>query len=195
MQQSSALLKNISLCVLCAEKLPNPPKPVVRFDEHSKIMIIGQAPGRKVHNLGIPWMDASGKELRRWLNISEDEFYNTENFALVPMGFCFPGTGKSGDLPPRSECAPHWHAQILKICSQVKLILAVGNYAQRYYLPGMKDLTLTERVRRFRECKDGILPLVHPSPRNKIWHKKNPWFETELLPELRKSVADILQKT
>jgi uracil-DNA glycosylase len=187
-----SLLQEIGGCALCANHLPNLPKPILSAHAHSKILIIGQAPGSKVQDSGIPWSDQSGKELRRWLAVGEEDFYDVRNFALIPMGFCFPGTGKSGDLPPRPECAPRWHARLLEEMKSVRLVLLIGLYAQRYYLGGRGSKSVTENVRNYRLHLPDYLPLVHPSPRNKIWHKRNPWFEEDVLPELRQRVRGAL---
>ena len=187
------LIKDIKSCTLCATSLPYAPKPIFSFVKDSKILIIGQAPGQKVQDSGIPWNDASGKELRRWLNVSDEEFYNPKNFAIVPMGFCFPGTAKGGDLPPRPECAPKWHTQIHAELKNIQLILLIGQYAHNYYLPKSKKPTLTENVQQAEIFLPQYFPLVHPSPRNKIWHKRNPWFENEKLPVLQKLVKSILK--
>lgn len=186
------LLTEIRACVLCERHLPNEPRPILTAHAKSKILIIGQAPGRVVHETGIPWDDQSGKELRRWLGVESKSFYDEKNFALLPMGFCFPGTGKSGDLPPRPECALHWHERILRKMKAVKLTVLIGTYSQRYYLGDENAKTVTENVRHFKNFLPKYLPLVHPSPRNKIWHKKNPWFEREVVPELRRIVAEAL---
>jgi len=151
-------------------------------------MIIGQAPGKKVHESGIPWDDASGIRLREWLGVSEEEFYNEKIIGLMPMGFCYPGKGKSGDLPPRQECAPTWHNKILKAVGDVRLTILIGQYAQSYYLGNSVKSTLTETVKSFKEYLPGTIVLPHPSPRNNIWLKKNPWFSKNLLPVLRKEV-------
>ena len=180
-----SLLDEIRKCVVCAKFLPNVPHPVVQASIHSKIVIIGQAPGQKVDRSGIPWDDQSGNELRRWLGVTKEQFYDKELFALVPMGFCYPGKGNSGDLPPRPECAPLWHARLLKKMKKIKLIILIGQYAQKYYLAENFRPTLTENVRNYREFLPGFLPLVHPSPRNKIWQKKNPWFEAEIVPAMQ----------
>jgi len=180
------------MCTLCQAVLPNPPRPILSFDSTSRILIIGQAPGQKAHTSGIPWNDASGEELRRWLAVESSEFYDTSLFGIVPMGFCFPGTGKSGDLPPRPECAPTWHSQILTALRDIKLILLIGSYAQSYYLKERSYRTLTENVSHYRDFLPDYFPLVHPSPRNRIWQKKNPWFEEEVIPELRKQVRQAL---
>ncbi len=189
-----ALLRQIEQCIVCKDFLPYPPKPVLSISAESKIIIIGQAPGTKAHESGIPWNDASGDELRRWLNVDRNQFYDTSIFGIMPMGFCYPGKGKSGDLPPRPECAPLWHQQLLEKLTDVKLILLIGNYAHNYYLKDKSYRTLTENVAHYKEFLPKFLPLVHPSPRNKIWQKKNPWFEEEVVPELRKIVRDALKK-
>jgi uracil-DNA glycosylase len=187
------LLQNIRKCEVCKRHLPYDPKPIISISEQSKILIIGQAPGTKVQNSGIPWDDASGKELRRWLGVTNEQFYDTHLFGIMPMGFCFPGIGKSGDLPPRPECAPLWHHQVLKHLTEVKLIILIGSYAQKYYLKGAFP-TLTENVQHYEKFLPTYLPLVHPSPRNKIWQKRNPWFEEEVVVALRKLVHEVLAK-
>jgi uracil-DNA glycosylase len=184
------LLEEIKRCVACKKQLPNEPKPILQASVHSSIVIIGQAPGRKVQNSGIPWDDLSGKELRRWLGVSKELFYDPAHFALIPMGFCYPGKGLSGDLPPRPECAPLWHKSLLAELKRVRLVILVGQYAQKHYLAEKLYPTLTETVRRFRDFLPLYLPLVHPSPRNKIWHKRNPWFEIEVVPYLQKIVSE-----
>lgn len=157
-------------------------------------MIIGQAPGTRVQETGIPWNDPSGVELRRWLNVSDEQFYNPELFAIVPMGFCYPGKGKSGDLPPRPECAPQWHDEIWKETPNIQLTLLIGKYAQAYYLKEKSANTITENVKNWQQFLPEYLPLVHPSPRNRIWQKKNPWFEKEILPILQDQVQLILKQ-
>lgn len=186
------LLEDIKSCMICKKYLPNPPRPVLQAGIHSKILIIGQAPGQKVQNSGIPWDDQSGNELRRWLGVSKQEFYDSSNFALVPMGFCYPGKGISGDLPPRPECAPRWHQPLLAEMKQIRLTILIGQYSQKYYLAEKFHPTLTENVKRFHEFLPLHLPLVHPSPRNKIWQKRNPWFETEVVPRLQKIVRELI---
>lgn len=182
------LIRQIGHCTICRNFLPEDPKPVFSVSPRSKILIIGQAPGRKVQESGIPWDDQSGKELRRWLDVSESTFYDPEIFGIVPMGFCYPGTGKSGDLPPRPECAPTWHHQLLTQMPEVKLTLLIGLYAQKYYLLERSMSTLTENVWHFGNFLPEFFPLVHPSPRNRIWQKKHPWFESEVVPALRETV-------
>lgn len=156
----------------------------------TKILIIGQAPGRKVHETGIPWDDPSGKRLRQWLGVDDETFYNPEIFGILPMGFCYPGTGKSGDLPPRPECAPKWHEPLLKMMPEVKLTLLFGQYAQERYLGKKRQKNLTETVRNWKDYLPDYLPLPHPSPRNQIWVRKNPWFEEEVLPFLKETVRN-----
>lgn len=186
------LIKQIKKCEICKDFLPNKPKPVVQISSESKILIIGQAPGQKVQNSGIPWQDKSGDELRRWLGVSEEQFYNEKLFALMPMGFCYPGKGKSGDLPPRPECAPEWHPQIFAELKNVKLTFLIGQYAQKYYLKDKRKKNLTETVKSFHEFLPKFFPLVHPSPRNRIWQKKNPWFESEVISFIQKKTRKIV---
>lgn len=158
----------------------------------SKIVIIGQAPGRIVHETNIPWNDKSGDNLRAWLDIDKDTFYDSSIVSLLPMGFCYPGTGKTGDLPPKKICAPTWHPPIFEKMKSVELILLVGKYAQDYYLELPKKQTLTETVRNYKAFLPKYLPLPHPSPRNNIWKKKNQWFELEVIPELQSIVHSLL---
>lgn len=186
------LLNEIRSCVVCKNYLPNPPKPVLQASTKSKIVIISQAPGQKVQNSGIPWDDLSGNELRRWLGVNKEQFYNDQLFGLIPMGFCYPGKGLSGDLPPRSECAPLWHEQLLNNMPEIKLIILIGQYAQNYYLKDLKKTVLTETVKSFNDYLPTYLPLVHPSPRNKIWQKRNPWFELTIVPLLRQIIDEII---
>ncbi|HSI78202.1 MAG TPA: uracil-DNA glycosylase family protein [Lunatimonas sp.] len=188
------LLSHIRSCTLCANFLPLGPKPVIRVSPASRILVVGQAPGTKVHASGIPWDDLSGKELRRWLDVDADTFYDTDYFGIMPMGLCYPGKGKSGDLPPRIECAPTWHAQVLNEMPQIGLVLLIGQYAQKYYLGKEKEPSLTATVKKFEAFLPRFFPLVHPSPRNKIWQKKNPWFEELVVPELRNRVHAILRE-
>ncbi|MFY0594379.1 uracil-DNA glycosylase family protein [Roseivirga sp.] len=188
------ILEEIKACQICADKLAHAPNPVVSVSEKSKILVIGQAPGTKVHNSGIPWDDASGKNLRNWLGVTDKEFYNTDYFGIVPMGFCYPGKGKSGDLPPRPECAPQWHKQVFDHLEGVELTILIGLYAQQYYLGDKKEKTLTETVAKFDTYLPEFLPLVHPSPRNGIWMRKNPWFVEQVVPELQRIVKKVMAK-
>lgn len=186
------LLHNIRNCSLCKAHLPLGPRPVVTAHQDSKIVIIGQAPGTKVHASGIPWDDASGKQLRKWLGVTEEEFYDEKNFAIVPMGFCYPGRGKGGDLPPRPECAPQWHEQLMEFMPNVELVLLIGMYAQKYYLKKDAKKTLTETVAEYQDYLPKYFPLPHPSPRNRFWLTRNPWFEGEVVSQLQKSIKTIL---
>lgn len=187
------LLAEIRACQLCAAHLPLGPRPVVQAASSSRLLIVSQAPGRKVHASGIPFDDASGDRLRDWLGIDRAAFYDRRSVAIVPMGFCFPGTGRSGDLPPRPECAPTWHPRLLPLLTRVQLTLLVGRYAQVGTLGPRAGISLTDTVRDWRShLARGVLPLPHPSPRNQAWLKYNPWFTAELLPVLRARVADLL---
>jgi uracil-DNA glycosylase len=181
------LLESVKSCQLCAEFLPLGPRPVVQLDPQATILIAGQAPGRRVHESGVPFDDPSGDRLREWLGISRDIFYDPTKVAILPMGFCYPGTGKSGDLPPRPECEKAWRRQLLKQLTQIRLTLVIGQYAQKWHLPNV-ERNLTETVRAWKDYGPGVIPLPHPSPRNNIWLKKNPWFAESLLPELRRTV-------
>jgi len=185
-----ALLKDIQNCTICSKHLLLGPRPVATAHPESKVVIIGQAPGTKVHNSGIPWDDASGKQLRKWLNVCPEQFYDTQNFAIVPMGFCYPGKGKSGDLPPRPECAPQWHEQLLNKMPKVELIILIGMYAQKHYLKDKAKKTLTETVKNYQEYLPDFFVLPHPSPRNRFWLTKNPWFDYEVLPKLKETIGN-----
>jgi len=188
------LIEEVSACNHCASVLPLGPRPVIRVSPTTRILIIGQAPGSKVHASGIPWDDRSGKELRRWLGVSEYQFYDESLIGIVPMGFCYPGRGKGGDHPPRHECAPLWHNRILSQMTKVELTLLIGSYAQNYYLGKAKEKTLTETVYNYQHYLPHFFPLVHPSPRNFIWQKRNPWFDQEVIPVLQKKISYILNK-
>ncbi|NKB77216.1 MAG: uracil-DNA glycosylase family protein [Gammaproteobacteria bacterium] len=187
-----SLSSEIRACTLCKDKLPMGPNPVFQAGPKSRILIAGQAPGIRVHKTSIPFNDPSGERLRRWMGIDEEIFYDAEKVAIVPMGFCYPGTGKSGDLPPLPECSQTWHERLLQYTSDIKLILPIGLYAQRYYLGSARKKTLTETVKSWEEYAPSVLPLPHPSPRNNIWLKKNPWFEEMVIPHLQQSIAEIL---
>ncbi len=187
------LLTDIRNCTICKEHLPNYPNPIIRASINSKILIIGQAPGQKVQNTSIPWNDASGKALREWLDVTTELFYDTNLFAIMPMGFCYPGTGKNGDLPPRKECATTWHKKVLVQMTSIQLILLIGKYAQDYYLFNNAKESLTETVKNYAAYLPKYIPLPHPSPRNNIWLKKNDWFKTDVLPLLQSKVANILK--
>ena len=189
-----ALLRRIRACRTCEAFLPLGPRPVVQASPTARLLIVSQAPGRKVHDTGIPFNDPSGDRLRDWLGVDRAAFYDASKVAIVPMGFCFPGTGNSGDLPPRPECAPDWHPQLLPRLNDVRLTLAIGQYAQSGLLKDAREPTLTDTVRAWRShLAHGLLPLPHPSPRNRLWLVRNPWFEVELLPELRDLVAEAMR--
>lgn len=182
------LLEDIRKCMACKDFLPNTPKPIIQASSVSKILIIGQAPGKKVQKSGVPWDDASGDNLRTWLGVDKSTFYNDRYFALVPMGFCYPGTGASGDLPPRKECAELWHNKVLSQMTNLKLTLLIGQYAQNYYLGETVKENLTETVKNYKEYLPSFLPLPHPSPRNNIWQKKNSWFKENVIPTLQNMI-------
>jgi uracil-DNA glycosylase len=186
------LLLSVKGCRLCEEHLPLGPRPVVQLDPKAKILIAGQAPGRRVHESGVPFDDPSGDRLREWLGISRDIFYDPTKVAILPMGFCYPGTGKSGDLPPRPECAKTWRQELLQQLTQIKLALVIGQYAQKWHLPHAQK-NLTETVRAWQDYAPGVIPLPHPSPRNNIWLKKNLWFAERLLPALREAVREAIE--
>ncbi len=183
-----ALAERIAGCRICAAHLPHGVRPVASFSPTARLLVIGQAPGSKVHETGIPWDDASGDRLREWTGLSKRQMYDPARVALVPMGFCYPGKASGGDKPPRPECAPQWHERILDMLPDDRLTLLVGTYAQAHYLPNTRKLSMTERVRRFREFLPRFLPLPHPAWRSAIWMKQHPWFEAEVLPELREAV-------
>ena len=191
MKSLNALIAEISACQICVVHLPHGPRPVLQIGSQARILVAGQAPGRKVHESGVPFDDASGDRLRNWLGVSKEQFYNRKLFAVLPMGFCYPGTGKSGDLPPRPECAPAWRAQVLSRLKKLKLTLVIGQYAQAYHLP-MSQGSVTELALAWRKTWPHTVALPHPSPRNNLWLKRNPWFETELVPKLRILIAEII---
>ncbi|WP_440056331.1 uracil-DNA glycosylase family protein (plasmid) [Pseudoalteromonas sp. T1lg65] len=184
------IFTEVKNCSLCQDSLPKPPNPVVQLNKHAKILIIGQAPGRMAHDNSKPFSDASGERLRGWLGVSEEVFYNPLNFAIMPMSFCYPGKGSSGDLPPLKRCAPHWHARLNAELKMAELTLLVGQYAQRYYLPNYQGVT--HAVRNEGSAQKQLLCVPHPSPRNHFWVRKNTWFETDVLPRLQTRVKEVL---
>ena len=191
MTSFSSLLADVRACTICEKHLPLGPRPLLQGHPNAKILIAGQAPGRKTHESGIPFDDASGKRLREWLGITRETFYDPQQIAILPMGFCFPGTGKSGDLPPRPECAPAWREQLLGQLNRLKLTLVIGQYAQVHHMS--ESGTVTELVQSWRNHWPQVVPLPHPSPRNNLWLRRNPWFEAELLPALQGRVAEVMR--
>lgn len=184
------LLKEVRSCTVCSADLAAGPRPIVQLGTSARVVIIGQAPGRRVHESGIPWDDPSGDRLRRWLDINDEQFYDPERIAIVPMGFCYPGSAKSGDLPPRPECAPLWHNKLLAQLPQDRLEVIIGTYAQKRYIaqPGKN---LTETVANWQQYLPRQIVLPHPSPRNVAWFKRNPWFEADVVPAMQTRVAEV----
>lgn len=191
MESHTILLNKVRACTLCEQHLPLGARPVLQLHPKARILIAGQAPGKKVHETGIPFNDASGKRLRTWLGITPEVFYDPEKIAILPMGFCFPGTGKSGDLPPRKECEPAWRKQLLQQLEKLELTIVLGQYAQAYHFPD-HQASVTELVKNWQMYWPNLIPLPHPSPRNQLWLRNNPWFEAEVIPALQKRVAEIL---
>jgi uracil-DNA glycosylase len=179
-------------CTLCAPHLPHPPRPILRLGRGARIAIIGQAPGAKVHESGEPWQDDSGDHLRAWLQVDSATFADPDAFAILPMGFCWPGRKPGGDLPPRPECAPTWHERLLAELPRLDLTILLGQYAQAHYLAGQQKATLTATVAAFSAYLPSRIPLPHPSWRSKLWMKKQPWFERSLLPVVRRRVIEAL---
>lgn len=193
MTKLDALLAEIQSCRLCEAHLPLGPRPVLRASGTARLLIVGQAPGRRVHETGIPWNDPSGDRLRLWLGMTREQFYDQRHIAIVPAGLCYPGSGPRGDAPPRPECAPLWHPRLRALMPQIRLTLLIGQYAQAYYLGPRRKRSLRETVQAYREYLPEFLPLPHPSPRNQLWLKQNPWFEQEVIPVLRAQVRSVLQ--
>jgi uracil-DNA glycosylase len=188
------LLREVRACTLCAADLPQGPRPVLQADARARILIAGQAPGRKVHDSGVPFDDASGNRLREWMGIDRALFYDPAVIAIVPMGFCYPGTGPSGDLPPRPECAPQWRARVLSALPNIELTLVIGQYAQAWHLDGASAARVTDAVQGWRDHWPAVLPLPHPSPRNNLWLKAHPWFVVDVLPVLQARVRAIVDR-
>jgi uracil-DNA glycosylase len=189
-QSLSALVNNIRLCKACEHKLPLAPKPIVQLNAKAKILIAGQAPGSIAHHLGVAFQDKSGERLRDWMGIAEDEFFDPEKVAILPMGFCYPGKGKSGDLPPTSECAELWRKKLL--LPNIRITLLIGAYSQKWHLVDSNKKTLSATVENWQNYWPEQCPMPHPSPRNNIWLKKNAWFEKELIPVLKDRIKSIL---
>jgi uracil-DNA glycosylase len=194
-RKTALLLQQVRSCTLCAAHLPQGARPVVQMHADARVLVVGQAPGIKVHRSGLPFDDASGERLRDWMGITRSVFYDSAQVAIVPMGFCYPGTGKSGDLPPRPECAPHWRHKVLAHMPRIALTLLVGQYAQAWHLPApgnSRASSVTRTVQDWAALSPAVMPLPHPSPRNNIWLKRNPWFIETVLPELKDRVARAL---
>lgn len=187
------LLSEVRACRICEAELPLGPRPVLRARATAKVLVVGQAPGTRVHETGIPWNDPSGDRLRKWMQLDRETFYDESRIAIVPMGFCYPGKDpRGGDLPPRKECAEHWHPHILELLPDIRLTLLFGRYAQRYFLGENLKKDLASTVRAWRDYAPTYLPMPHPSPRNIGWFKRNPWFENEVVPELRRRLVGLL---
>lgn len=182
------LLVDVRACQVCVPHLPLGPRPIVRAGADARILIVGQAPGARVHASGIPWDDASGDRLRNWLGIDATTFHDESQFAIIPMGFCYPGRGNGGDKPPRRECAQLWLDSLLEKLPKIQLTLLIGQYAQQHFLGSQRKPSLTETVRAWKEYAPAFVPLPHPSPRNQPWFQRHPWFESEVLPMLRERV-------
>ncbi len=183
------LLGEVRACRHCSEHLPLGPRPVLQLARSARLLIIGQAPGSKVHRSGVPWTDPSGDRLREWMGLDREAFYDEARVAILPIGLCYPGAGPSGgDLPPRPECAPRWHGRLLEHLPSIAIMLLVGQYAQRYYLGSQRRGSMTETVREFAAYGPRFFPLPHPSWRSLIWMRKHPWFQKSVLPELRQAV-------
>ncbi|WP_169569349.1 uracil-DNA glycosylase family protein [Sneathiella limimaris] len=189
------LLKEVRGCAHCQSHLPDGCRPVLQASSKAKLLVVGQAPGRKVHATGIPFNDPSGDRLRDWMGIDRDTFYNPELLNIIPMGFCYPGTGKSGDLPPRPECAELWRPPLMGHMVRVELTLVIGKYAIDWHIGKDQKKTLTETVRNWQEYWPDKLVLPHPSPRNNLWLRRNPWFEAEIIPILQQKIRDILTRS
>lgn len=193
-QSLAALATDARACRLCAASLPAGPRPGFQVDRLARILIASQAPGRRVHASGVPFDDVSGDRLRGWMGVDRETFYDARRIAILPMGFCYPGTGPHGDLPPRAECAPAWRAPPLEHLERLELVIAVGRYAQIYHLGEASLGSLTDNVRRWRRFRPRVVPLPHPSPRNHAWLARHPWFEREVLPYLRRRVSTVLSR-
>jgi len=191
-QRFTSLIQQVRDCTVCAEHLPLGANPVFRADPGAVILVAGQAPGRRVHETGIPFNDPSGDRLRIWMGLDREQFYDVSRVAIVPMGFCYPGTGKSGDLPPRPECAPQWRERLLSRLPDIRLVLAIGQYAQAWHLGSDRKSNLTETVKNWRDYWPDLLPLPHPSPRNNRWLSQNPWFEAEVVPVLQQRIRELM---
>ena len=186
------LLEAVRACAVCAPHLPHGTRPVLQADARARILVAGQAPGRKVHASGVPFDDASGDRLRQWMGLDRDRFYDPALVAILPMGFCFPGSGPAGDRPPRPECAPLWRERLLQALPRIRLTLVIGQYALAWHLPQLAHGGVTAAVHAWRDAAPAVLPLPHPSPRNNRWLAANPWFEQTVVPALRDQVDRLL---
>lgn len=191
-QSLTSLIRDVRACRICEDHLPHGVRPVFQIGASARVLVVGQAPGRRVHETGITFNDPSGDRLRDWMGVSRETFYNTRKIAILPMGFCYPGTGKSGDLPPRPECAEAWRDELLKRLPNIKLTLVIGQYAIAWHLKQTRK-SLTEIVRDWKAYRPKQVPLPHPSPRNNLWLRKNPWFEAEVLPYLKRRIRNVLK--
>jgi len=188
------LLREVADCKICANNLPLGPKPIFRIHPEARIAIISQAPGRLAHQSGVAWDDPSGRRLRAWLGVTDEQFFDSTTFAVLPMGMCYPGKGKGGDLPPRPECAPRWQAPLLGMMPNLRLKLLIGAWAQAHYLGKDRKKNLTKTVRSYEEYLPEYFVLPHPSPRNGIFLRRNPWIESEVMPVLRSLVTSIIKE-
>lgn len=186
--QVDRLVEKVRACALCADRLDHGVRPVLQLNPSARILIAGQAPGSRVHATGVPFDDPSGDRLRHWMGISRETFYDASKVAIIPMGLCYPGKGKSGDLPPIPLCAETWRKRLMGAIPNIRLTLVIGKYAMDWHLPERRG-NLTETVKAWSSYDGGIMPLPHPSPRNNIWLKKNPWYEEQVIAELRRRVA------
>ena len=182
----------VRACEICKPHLPLGTRPVFQIGPTARILIVGQAPGRRVHETGIPFNDPSGERLRSWMGVDRTVFYDSARIALLPMGFCYPGAGKSGDLPPRPECAQHWRQKLLAFLPNIELTLVIGQYAHAWHLGARQKDSLTDTVKNWKEYWPGMLALPHPSPRNNLWLRRNPWFDENIVPVLKGRVAQLL---
>lgn len=189
-----SLLAAVRDCRKCEAHLPLGPRPVLRAAETARILVVGQAPGVRVHMTGIPWDDPSGERLRGWMGVSKDDFYDESRIAIIPMGYCYPGRGKGGDMPPRRECAQLWLDRLLSKLPRIDLTLLIGQHAQRHYLGGRRKSSLTETTKAWQDYAPRYIPLPHPSPRNTPWFQRNPWFEQQLLPEVRVRIGALVAR-